>query len=79
MHDSRHYFYDFTTLFKNGGVPEVQILHWYTVEGYPRAVIEVIARDEQTNPPEGEIRSVKIDGRLYSMSHQDHIASLEAE
>lgn len=56
---------DCTARFKNGGYPEVRVLHWFTSEGHVKAVVAVIRADGDTNPRFGEVLKVDMADLRY--------------
>jgi hypothetical protein len=79
MHPGRVYFYDFSDDFARGDTMEVAILHWYTSEGTPWAVVEVIDGLEGAFPLEGEIHRVKIGKKLFSQDEITYRNGLASE
>jgi len=70
----RHYLYDFVDDFKGGACVEVQILYWYTSEGIPRAVVEVIEQSPpHMFPQDGEIHRITVGRKLTSLSCAQYV------
>jgi len=71
MTPGRQYFYDFSEDFKNGGTLEVRVLYWYTVDGTPKAVVEVLNPEDEWVPRDGEIRKIGLGPSFFSVNAED--------